>query len=222
MILNLKIDLLECVDGCLCDAQQGQRPGRKAQCAGGTRYRCCTQAPENGAPCGAGQTKVYQVISHHNIVNAMAPDAHVTRDVDNIFGQDDLLSANSMLRQLIDKDVLPSMVLWGPVSKATLIWCLTRPARLRQDHFGPCPHLQIKRTLYSDERHHMRSLRHPRCGHCRYHSAFLRPKDRALHRCVEPLLLLLPTILTTADEVHHFNKSQQDSLLPLVESVSIW
>eukprot|EP00047_Mylnosiga_fluctuans_P011543 m.21889 g.21889 ORF g.21889 m.21889 type:complete len:450 (+) comp3681_c0_seq2:2820-4169(+) len=110
------------------------------------------------------------------------------KNIESILGQDALLGAGSTLRQLIDKDAIPSMIFWGPpgCGKTTLAKALVASTSA---HFIQLSAIQSGVTAIRE-------------------AADAAAKQRSYGR---------KTILFI-DEIHHFNKSQQDAFLPLVES----
>ncbi len=114
------------------------------------------------------------------------------RSLSEVVGQEDLLSEGRFLRQVIDQDQVPSLILWGPpgVGKTTIARVI---ARATGAHFVALSAVlsgvkQVKEVLKDAEY-----------------------QQRAFSR---------PTILFV-DEIHRFNKAQQDAFLPHVESGAI-
>src|SRR6266700_77336 len=107
------------------------------------------------------------------------------RIFDEILGQDQLLGQGRALRQALESDKVPSMVLWGPPGsgKTTLAEVI---ARLTRSHFVA---LSAVTAGVADLRKVVEVARHT-------------PDER--------------TILFI-DEIHRFNKNQQDAVLPHVE-----
>ena len=109
------------------------------------------------------------------------------KTLDEILGQEHLLGPGKPLRTAIERDQVPSMILWGPpgVGKTTLAQVI---ARMTKSAFVPFSAVlsgikEIKEVMSSAE------------------------KGRRLGR---------RTILFI-DEIHRFNKAQQDAFLPHVE-----
>ena len=109
------------------------------------------------------------------------------KTLDEILGQEHLLGPGKPLRTAIERDQVPSMILWGPpgVGKTTLAQVI---ARMTKSDFVPFSAVlsgikEIKEVMSSAE------------------------KGRRLGR---------RTILFI-DEIHRFNKAQQDAFLPHVE-----
>jgi len=107
--------------------------------------------------------------------------------LDEVYGQGHLLESGKPLRTAIERDQVPSMILWGPpgVGKTTLAQII---ARMTKSEFIPFSAVlagikEIKEIMASADR------------------------ARRLGR---------RTILFV-DEIHRFNRSQQDAFLPYVE-----
>jgi putative ATPase len=111
------------------------------------------------------------------------------RSLEEIVGQEHLLGPDRVLRQAIQADRIPSMVLWGPPGsgKTTLAVALAASTR---SHFvalsGVMAGVADLRKAVDQARHHLRSMGQR-------------------------------TILFV-DEIHRWNRAQQDAMLPHVES----
>lgn len=109
--------------------------------------------------------------------------------IDDIVGQDHLLGAGRPLRRLIDADRLSSVILWGPAGTGKTTLAKV-VARMTAKAFVT---LSATSASVKDVREEL-----------------ARAEQRLGERGQRTILFL--------DEVHRFNKSQQDSLLPAVES----
>ncbi len=109
--------------------------------------------------------------------------------LDDIVGQDHLLGPGRPLRQLIESDRLSSVILWGPPGTGK-----TSVARLIA---------RVTAQEFSEMSAVNASVKDVR-------ELVARAKARLGERDVGTILFL--------DEVHRFNKAQQDALLPSVES----
>lgn len=120
-----------------------------------------------------------------------APLADRLRPVDlaDFFGQEKIISQGKLLRQLIEKDEIPSVIFWGPPGsgKTTLARII---ARMTNSVFV--------------------SFSAVTCGVKDLKTVIEDAKERRKFRQQKTILFI--------DEIHRWNKSQQDALLPHVES----
>src|SRR6187399_1916106 len=129
----------------------------------------------------------------HSGPQASAPLAERMRPItlDEVIGQQHLLGPGKPLRTSIERDRVPSMILWGPpgVGKTTIAQII---AKMTKSDFVPFSAVtsgikEIKEVMAAAERAHRVGRR---------------------------------TILFV-DEIHRFNKAQQDAFLPHVERGAI-
>ena len=111
--------------------------------------------------------------------------------LEEFVGQQHLLGPGKMLRQLIEKDQISSMIFWGPpgVGKTTLARIIARQTRADFVEFSAVTSgiKEIKEVMNQAEGNRRMGIR----------------------------------TLLFADEIHRFNKAQQDAFLPYVEKGSI-
>lgn len=125
--------------------------------------------------------------------NYTAPLASRIRpaDLDEFVGQEHLLGKGKMLRQLIERDQISSMIFWGPpgVGKTTLASIIAGRTKADFINFSAVTSgiKEIKEVMTHAEESRRMGIR---------------------------------TVLFV-DEIHRFNKAQQDAFLPFVERGSI-
>ena len=114
------------------------------------------------------------------------------RTLEEFCGQRHLLAEGSILRAMIERDELSSLIFWGPpgCGKSTLAWIIARSTSCRFENYSAVTSgVPEMRQVVKDAK-----------------------QRRKLHDT--------RTILFV-DEIHRFNKAQQDVLLPHVEDGSI-
>ena len=111
------------------------------------------------------------------------------RTVDEVAGQRHLLEPGRALRTLIDSGDLASIILWGPAGSGKTTLANVI-ARTTSAHFEP---MSAVTAGVADVRKVIQAAR-----------------DRLVQHGTRTLLFL--------DEIHRFNKAQQDALLPAVEN----
>lgn len=111
------------------------------------------------------------------------------KSIDQLVGQTHLVGANGALRPHIRSGYIPSMILWGPpgVGKTTLATVIAQEVQR--------PFFQLS-AINSSVKEVREVIDHAK-------------KDKGLFTGKSPILFI--------DEIHRFNKAQQDSLLAAVE-----
>ena len=113
------------------------------------------------------------------------------RDFSEFVGQEHLVGEGRMLRQLIERDQIPSMILWGPpgVGKTTLANVIANLTKAEFVNFSAV-------------------------------TSGIREIKEIMARAESGRRVGVRTVLFV-DEIHRFNKAQQDAFLPYVEQGSI-
>ena len=120
------------------------------------------------------------------LANRMRP-----RTLKDYVGQQHLLGEGRILRQLIENDMVPSMIFWGPpgVGKTTLARIIAQQTQAAFINFS---------AVSSGIKEIREVMKQAQAG--------ARLKERTI---------------VFVDEIHRFNKAQQDAFLPYVENGSI-
>lgn len=112
-------------------------------------------------------------------------------NLDEYVGQQHLIGQGKILRQLIEKDQISSMIFWGPpgVGKTTLARIIAKQTKAEFVEFSAVTSgiKEVKEVMNQAEANRKMGIR----------------------------------TLLFADEIHRFNKAQQDAFLPFVEKGSI-
>lgn len=112
-------------------------------------------------------------------------------DLDEFVGQEHLLGSGKMLRQLIERDQITSMIFWGPpgVGKTTLASIIAGKTNAEFINFSAV-------------------------------TSGIKEIKEVMNRAESARRMGIRTVLFV-DEIHRFNKAQQDAFLPFVEKGSI-
>ncbi|MBM3944999.1 MAG: replication-associated recombination protein A [SAR202 cluster bacterium] len=114
------------------------------------------------------------------------------RDFDDFIGQEHLIGPGRILRKAIEADQVPSMILWGPPGTGKTTLALII-AQKTHSHFTPISAVAA--------------------GVADLRRAIEEARDRLGQRRRRTILFV--------DEIHRFNKAQQDVILPHVENGTI-
>ncbi|MDR1192757.1 MAG: replication-associated recombination protein A [Peptococcaceae bacterium] len=138
-------------------------------------------------PKASGQQSIFARLEKPGpLPNRLRP-----RELDEFAGQRHLLGEGKVLRQLIDKDQISSMIFWGPpgVGKTTLARLIAGKTKAEFINFSAV-------------------------------TSGIKEIKEVMAQAEQSRLLGGKTILFV-DEIHRFNKAQQDAFLPYVEKGSI-
>jgi len=113
------------------------------------------------------------------------------QDLSEFVGQDHLVGEGKLLRQMIERDQIPSMILWGPpgVGKTTLANVVANATKAEFVNYSAV-------------------------------TSGIKEIKEIMARAEQGRRIGLRTVLFV-DEIHRFNKAQQDAFLPYVEQGSI-
>ena len=133
---------------------------------------------------------MFDFIENDNSFLPMAERMRPT-SIEEVYGQEHILSENKTLRKMIDKDKITSMVFFGPpgVGKSTVASIIAKKTKSE--------YIKLNAVLSN-----VSEIR------------------EAIKKAEKNLANSKKTILFI-DEIHRFNKSQQDALLPAVENGTI-
>lgn len=113
------------------------------------------------------------------------------RTLDDFIGQEHIIGPDSILRRAIESDEFSSIILWGPPG---------------------CGKTSLAQIIANTTKSHFMSLSAVTSGVADIRAVIAEAKKRQLHG--ERTILLV-------DEIHRFNKAQQDALLPHVEDGTV-
>ena len=121
---------------------------------------------------------------HAPLADRMRPSS-----LDQFYGQEKLVGKGRILRQLLESDVLPSLILWGPPGSGK-----TSLAKII------CAATEAEFVFFSAVLSGVKEVR----------KIVAQARERLADTQLKTILFV--------DEIHRFNKSQQDAFLPHVES----
>jgi len=139
------------------------------------------------------QISLFDTQNENNIAPSNAPlaDRMRPRDLDDYIGQTHLVGPGKILRRMLEQDMIPSMIFWGPpgVGKTTLAKIIANRTKSDFLNFSAVTSgiKEIKDIMKQAEENRAYGVR----------------------------------TLCFVDEIHRFNKAQQDAFLPYVEKGSI-
>ncbi len=130
--------------------------------------------------------------NHTNTIeSAPLADRMRPKSLDDYFGQTHLIEDGKILKRMIDRDDIPSMIFWGPpgVGKTTLAQIIAETTNAQFINFSAVISgiKEIREVMKKAELNKEKGLR----------------------------------TIVFVDEIHRFNKAQQDAFLPYVERGSI-
>ena len=125
------------------------------------------------------------------IKNSPLADRVRPDSLDNLLGQDDIIGKGKLLREAIKKDELPSMIFWGPPGSGKTTLAFIIAKKTKSNF--------IKISAVSSGLKDLRSIIE---------------EAETNKRLGEKTILFI-------DEIHRWNKTQQDALLPYVENGTV-
>ena len=146
-----------------------------------------------GEAKGMEQMTLGQMSLFQEQVNMSSPLASRLRPetLDDYVGQEHLVGKGKVLRQMIEKDMISSMIFWGPpgVGKTTLARIIAHMTHASFIDFSAV-------------------------------TSGIKEIKEVMKRAEDSRMMGMKTIVFV-DEIHRFNKTQQDALLPAVEDGTI-
>ncbi|XP_005721475.1 ATPase WRNIP1 [Pundamilia nyererei] len=154
-----------------------------------------TLRSQQPAPASSGQgLKTAKRLSPRTLLAVDKPLAEVLRPetLEEYFGQNKVVGEQSLFRPLLDSQEIPSLILWGPpgCGKTTLAHIIASTSKKK----GTARFVTLSAT--STSTNEVREV--------------IKQAQNELRLCKRKTILFI-------DEIHRFNKSQQDTFLPHVE-----
>lgn len=149
------------------------------------------QCPAEVAPPAACSPRALRLKNQKPLAELLRPST-----LEEYFGQNKLIGEQTLLRSLLKSQEIPSLILWGPpgCGKTTLAHIIA--SSIKQKGTGRFVTLSATSASVSDVRE------------------VIKQAQNELRLCKRKTVLFI-------DEIHRFNKSQQDTFLPHVECGTI-
>lgn len=149
------------------------------------------QCPVEVAPPAACSPRALRLKNQKPLAELLRPSS-----LEEYFGQNKLIGEQTLLRSLLKSQEIPSLILWGPpgCGKTTLAHIIA--SSIKQKGAGRFVTLSATSASVSDVRE------------------VIKQAQNELRLCKRKTVLFI-------DEIHRFNKSQQDTFLPHVECGTI-
>ncbi|XP_074507549.1 ATPase WRNIP1 [Sebastes fasciatus] len=180
----------------LCSSQQSAVNNK-----GVKRSLVCEEEEEPGPAAGTGDlkpsgsnTQTFTDVSARTLLTTNKPLAERLRPntLEEYFGQSKVVGQQTLLRSLLDSQEIPSLILWGPpgCGKTTLAHIIASGSKKK----GTARFVNLSATSASTS--DVREV--------------IKQAQNELRLCKRKTIMFI-------DEIHRFNKSQQDTFLPHVE-----
>uniref|UniRef100_A0A3B3ZWQ7 UBZ4-type domain-containing protein n=1 Tax=Periophthalmus magnuspinnatus TaxID=409849 RepID=A0A3B3ZWQ7_9GOBI len=170
-----------------------EEPGQNLENAGKTKEMCQTSA-QTSAQTPAEAPKDLR----RTLFTLDKPLAEILRpkSLEEYFGQNKVVGEHTLLRSLLDTQEIPSLILWGPpgCGKTTLAHIIACSSKKK----GTSRFVTLSAT--STSTNEVREV--------------IKQAHNELRLCKRKTILFI-------DEIHRFNKSQQDTFLPHVENGTV-
>jgi putative ATPase len=131
---------------------------------------------------------LFEAAAERDLSNKPLAERMRPRTLDEVVGQEHVLGPGTLLRKAIESDRVPSLLLWGPPG---------------------CGKTTLAAVIAQTTRAELITLSATEAGIKDIRETVARAKELFAHQRKRTLLFI--------DEIHRFNKAQQDALLPHVE-----